>query len=209
MNKQDNAIRFINATRELMDEQGVENLSVRKIADRAGLHNSTIYLYFDNLNQLIMLASVKYFQEYSHALYLLSQKNLTPHENFLAVWELFMDAALKKPNFFYHFFFGRESRHLRDVLNSYYELFPEERQQFSETIESMYFGENITDRSMKILTPLLEEENGVTTENLSLLNELIISYCKYKLEQKCTDPQADSEQLKADTLKALAYITKI
>ena len=43
--QRENTIRFIEAAEELIDEHGIDNVSVRKIADKAGFHNSTIYLY--------------------------------------------------------------------------------------------------------------------------------------------------------------------
>ena len=55
--KRQNTIRFIEATQELIETDGLKNLSIRKIADKAGFHNSTIYLYFkdkyDIRNKLI------------------------------------------------------------------------------------------------------------------------------------------------------------
>ena len=86
--KRQNARTFINAAQEMIESEGLENISVRKIAQKAGFHNSTIYLYFEDLDQLAMFASLKYFREYSHSLELQSQKNLSPTENFLSIWEL-------------------------------------------------------------------------------------------------------------------------
>ena len=207
--KRQNARTFINAAQEMIESEGLENISVRKIAQKAGFHNSTIYLYFEDLDQLAMFASLKYFKEYSHSLELQSQKNLSPTENFLSIWELFVDTMLRKPHVFYNFFYGKRSNNLPEIMNRYYEIVPEERDQFSEEIESMYFGKNINDRSLKLLMPMLREDNLITKETLTMQNELIVSYCKYKLEQKCNDPQLDDRQLKEDIIKAIAFIAGI
>ena len=42
----------------MIESEGLENISVRKIAQKAGFHNSTIYLYFEDLDQLAMFASL-------------------------------------------------------------------------------------------------------------------------------------------------------
>ena len=52
--KAKNAICFIKATQELLDTEGIEKLSIRKIAEKAGFHNSTIYLYFKDIQHLIL-----------------------------------------------------------------------------------------------------------------------------------------------------------
>lgn len=66
--KRKNGIAFVEATQALIDSEGLERISIRKIADKAGFHNSTIYLYFKDVNQLILLASLKHFNEYSKKL---------------------------------------------------------------------------------------------------------------------------------------------
>jgi len=44
---------FIQAAKKIILDEGVENVSVRKVADLAGYTFSTIYNYFNNLNELL------------------------------------------------------------------------------------------------------------------------------------------------------------
>lgn len=204
--KKENRIRFFNATIDLLEQESFQNISIRKIAERAGFHNSTLYLYFKDLDQLLLLASMKYFREYSHSLNILSQERHTPINNFIRIWDFFLTAVLKYPPIFYNFFFGKSSDNLYDIMTMYYDIFPEEREQFSKDIEAMYFGRNITERSLYILRTILFENTSVTEENLHMLNELSVSYCKYKLELKCQNPDLDSEQIKEEILTAYSYL---
>lgn len=204
--KKENRIRFFNATADLLEQENFQNISIRKIAERAGFHNSTLYLYFKDLDQLLLLASMKYFREYSHSLNILSQERHTPINNFKRIWDFFLTAVLKYPPIFYNFFFGKSSDNLYDIMTMYYDIFPEEREQFSKDIEAMYFGRNITERSLYILRTILFENTFVTEENLHMLNELSVSYCKYKLELKCQNPNLDSEQIKEEILTAYSYL---
>lgn len=45
---------FISATKEIILHEGVENVSVRKVANLAGYSYTTIYNYFDDLNALLL-----------------------------------------------------------------------------------------------------------------------------------------------------------
>lgn len=209
MLKRENTILFINAVQQMLNDEALKEISIRKIARHTGFHNSTIYLYFEDLDQLIMLASMKYFQEYSRMLEVQSKKKQTPAENFYTIWDSFFDTILEKPDVFYNFFFGKHSSNLNEVMNLYYEIFPEEYRQLSESIKSMYFGRNISERSLSLLCSLIPDTNNVTNENLNMLNEVIVSYCKYKLEQKCQNPDLDSQSIKKDFLTAMTYITGI
>jgi AcrR family transcriptional regulator len=44
---------FVQAAKKIILDEGVENVSVRKVADLAGYTYSTIYNYFNNLNELL------------------------------------------------------------------------------------------------------------------------------------------------------------
>ena len=44
---------FIEATQELILDEGLEKLSIKKIAEKAGYNSATIYNYFENLEVLI------------------------------------------------------------------------------------------------------------------------------------------------------------
>jgi len=209
LQKRQNTALFINTTQEMLEEEGLEQLSIRKIADKAGFHNSTIYLYFKDLDELLMLASMKNFQNYSQSLEELSKKNSSPVDTFTSIWDLFCDSIFQKPDIYYNFFFGKRSDNLKVVMKKYYDIFPEERKTFTTVIESMYFENNIVERSLKILRPLIDEDTAVTEDNLYMINDIVVSFCKYKLEQKCKDKSLDSGILKNTIHNVIDYICKI
>lgn len=205
--KRENLILFIKVTQQLMEAEGIEKVSIRKIAASTGFHNSTIYLYFKDLDELIMLASIMHFQEYNEALEQQSHKHTDAYGNFYAIWECFAESAFQYPCIFYNFFFGKYSDDLPPFLNIYYDLFPAERNLYSADIEAMYFGKNYTERCMKILLPLAgDERTCVTAENVELINEISVSICKDLLSQKCTAPHLDSLALKKKMLDMLHFL---
>jgi len=202
-----NTIRFIEAAQELIDETGVENVSIRKIAERAGFHNSTIYLYFKDVNHLIQLASMRHFEEYSRSLAELSARDASPKENFTMIWTYFCQTVFKNPNLFYHFFFGKYSDNLTPIMKQYYDLFPDKKYTFSEDIEEMFFGKNIQERCLKLLIPLIGTEGvRVTYDNLEIVNNIMVGYLKDVLDQKRQNQEMSSEELTDQTLEALQYI---
>lgn len=205
--KAKNAICFIKATQELIDTEGLDKLSIRKIAEKAGFHNSTIYLYFKDLQHLILLASLKHFAEYNHTLAEYSRQQRSPEESFFAIWETFGKTVLQNPPIFYNFFFGKYSQNLTPIIRQYYELFPEEKEEYSKEIESMYYGNSIQERCLQILAPLADHPTvRVTSDNMELVNSIIVSCLKDLLQQKCENPALDSQQLNANFLSMLSYI---
>ena len=205
--KAKNAVCFIKATQELIDTEGLDKLSIRKIAEKAGFHNSTIYLYFKDLQHLILLASLKHFAEYNHTLAEYSRQQRSPEESFFAIWETFGKTVLQNPPIFYNFFFGKYSQNLTPIIRQYYELFPEEKEEYSKEIESMYYGNSIQERCLQILAPLADHPTvRVTSDNMELVNSIIVSCLKNLLQQKCENPALDSQQLNANFLSMLSYI---
>lgn len=204
--KRENTIRFIEAAEELIDQYGIENVSVRKIAEKAGFHNSTIYLYFSDSDQLLLLASLKHFNEYSKALSRLSTKDFDSKENFYFIWRFFVESMYRKPHIFYNFFFGKHSDDITKIMRQYYDLFPDKSEEFSPIIEDMYYGKNIQQRCLRILQPLIELDTRVTAENLNLVNDIIVSSLKYKLEQKCQNPKLDSDILTRELMQIIEHV---
>ena len=208
--KRQNTICFIEATQNLIDDIGLKNISIRKIAEKSGFHNSTIYLYFKDVDELILLASLKHFNGYSTALAEHIKKNSTPYESFLSIWTFFAQSAFDKPEIFYNFFFGKHSDNLTDIFERYYELFPDEKAIYRKDIQSMYFGQNIYERCYLILKPLLQEkDNRLTKDNLDMVNDVTVGYLKYLLEQKCQNPGISTDILSNKLVSMIKYMVGI
>lgn len=207
--KAQTAAMFINTTQEMINSEGLNNVSIRKIADKAGYHNSTIYLHFKDLDELLMLASMKHFHEYSQALEDLSAESHRPLELFLSIWDLFMTSVLKQPEIFYNFFFGKRSDNLFKIISTYYSIFPDEKHSFTSEIETMYYGNSIRERSLRILEPIVTEDTAVNADNLSMINDIVVSCCKYKLEEKCKDPTLENNKIKQEFNEILLYVCGI
>lgn len=209
MQKRENLIHFIKVTQKIIEEEGIQKVSIRKIAAMSGFHNSTIYLYFSDLDELTMLASITRFQQYSAALERQSEKHADAYDNFFNIWECFCESAFQYACVFNNFFFGKYSDDLFRFLNVYYDLFPEEKNKYTKDIEAMYFGKNYTERCMKILLPLVaDKRTRVTKENVDTINDLTVSYCQYLLGQKCANDEMDSKELQSKLMNAIHFLVE-
>ena len=84
--KQRTLIYFIEATQALIEEEGIDNLTIRKIAARAGYNSATLYHYFDNLDQLITYASLKHISLYNREFAESVTDNMTERQKFILMW---------------------------------------------------------------------------------------------------------------------------
>ena len=207
LQKQERMALFIDCTRRLIEEEGFKELSIRKIADRAGLHNSTIYFYFRDADYLMALASVRSFEKYSKELSVISTIDGSNYDVFYPIWECFCRHTFAQPELFYQFFFGKYKDSITEILNQYYSLFPEEKQEYSQIISEMYYAGNLTDRCLAILKPLSGlEQTRVTDRTLPIINTLSIVAFRDILEKKCTDPSIDNDTLTKEYLSILHFL---
>lgn len=54
---------FIDAAKDIIKNEGFGNLTVKKIADRAGFAPGTLYNYFENLNELYVYCAADFWEE--------------------------------------------------------------------------------------------------------------------------------------------------
>ena len=55
---------FIRAAREIIDAEGIDNISIRKIASLTGMNSATMYLYFPDSDVLTTMALMGYLEKY-------------------------------------------------------------------------------------------------------------------------------------------------
>ncbi len=208
--KQTRTARFVAAARQLALEQGLGSLSVRKIAERAGYHNSTIYTYFKDEERLLSLACVPFFADYTRELARLRRSDLSVYDGFFAVWAYFCDSAFQQPDVFRLFFFGRYSGDLPELLDRYFELFPEEKDAYAPVLDEMYCGANFEERCLRLTSPMVQEEKTrLTGENLPMVNSIIASVFRSLLQRRCADQSLDSAELTAWFLQSLHYLVDL
>ena len=149
---------FIEATEKLIRSEGLDGLSIRKIAGEAGYNSATIYNYFNDLEELTLFGSVCYLREYVAKL----EKELRPGmraiDQYRTIYRCFNHYAFRFPNIYHNMFFGKYSYKLGAVLHLYYhELFPGELDNFSERMKSMLVSGSMWERDHITIDKMVQE----------------------------------------------------
>ncbi|HEX9063004.1 MAG TPA: TetR/AcrR family transcriptional regulator [Clostridia bacterium] len=114
---------FLDAACKIIKEQGLKELTVRKVADEAGYHYSTIYNYFKDINDLIVQVTIRFFNECNEYIQAYTSLYSDVFEKYLKSWEGFLGYSLDNPAIFRCMFienFGDEI--LSDVSSKLEEL---------------------------------------------------------------------------------------
>lgn len=93
---------FLNATIEIIKEEGLDNLTTKKIGDRAGYSYATIYNYFENFNELICKAMLSMADECASFI----NENIKGNNIYELCYnfsDLMVEYNAKNPNIYYPF----------------------------------------------------------------------------------------------------------
>jgi AcrR family transcriptional regulator len=164
---------FIDAAKQIINNNGIEALSARDVADIAGYNSATLYNYFDDLDHLLFYASLSYLKDYADDLrnYVNNIKN--PVERYLKIWECYCTHAFNRPKIYNAIFFEKYSTSLNHDIKEYYSIFPEEVGDQEDDLRLMLFGQNIYERNLAVLEPCIKK--GIIKEaDVNNIIEMII-----------------------------------
>ncbi len=184
---------FIDATMQIIDEEGVEGVSIRKVASMTGYNSATLYSYFQNLDHLILLACIKFLKEYVDGLDIHLKKAKNEFEKHQLIWDFFCECAFKKPEIYQAVFFSKLDFNRLDFENFYeikefYEIYPEEINKSFSKLHRMILKLDIYERN-KILLIGLARNGYISPSHVNTVNDMQVLIFKGLLEEaaKTTD----------------------
>ncbi|MCI2132505.1 MAG: TetR/AcrR family transcriptional regulator [Eubacterium sp.] len=146
---------FVEKAYEIIKEEGAENVKIRRVAEEMHCTSTVIYRYFENVQHLIALASIKFLGGYlAEFQKLTSDPELIrhPYQLNLKLWDCLAKHAFKDIVIYENLFFGEYSDSLGEIIFEYYQLFlNEEEQKFDGYATSILFNDDIVQRDLVLL----------------------------------------------------------
>ena len=163
---------FIEATEKLILNEGVEGVSINKVAKLAGYNSATIYNYFDSIEHLILYASINYLNEYVQDLRENVDENKNALEIYKTIYQVFNKHSFKSPEIFYNMFFGKYSYMVGTIIKEYYEIFPQYLEGQSSVVKSMLSQGDMRKRDER-LAENLADEGFIDHKNVYKVQDII------------------------------------
>lgn len=148
---------FIDAAAKMLEEEGKDAITIRRVANLAGYNSATLYNYFENLDHLIFYAAMRFIKDYAHSLHSYVKDSDNALEKFLAIWDRFCYYSFSKPEIYYAIFFAKLNNSLEDYTEEYYKLFPEDLGSQPKDISTMLLKHDIYERDLIILENCIQE----------------------------------------------------
>lgn len=195
---------FIEAAQSIIQKDGMDAVTIRKVADIAGYNSATLYNYFQDLDQLLVYASLNRLTSYNQRITKNSCAGKDWKDVLLLSWNEFSDISFTYPDEFSQIFFNKHSDSLPAICKSYYELFAEEEVDDANEWYSILTDFNLSNRNKVILNKIYP--NGtVSKEDLEIANELMISAYHLLLECRVSNKKEYSHEFCQQ--KMIHYVT--
>lgn len=149
--------KFINATTDIIKNEGIDRVTIRKVADIAGFNSATIYNYFDNCKQLIFFASINFISDYVVEMPSYIENSDNPVERLIKMWEYFSLHSFKNPKIYYAIFSENLGDKSENLIKNYYKLFPEELDNAPNNLLPMLLESDLSKRAKIAIQPCIEK----------------------------------------------------
>jgi len=197
---------FIDAADEIIREEGIQAVTIRRVSDMAGFNSATLYNYFENLDHLLFLASMKTVKEYPQQVldYIKDAKNII--EKNLLIWECFCKLSFRRPKIYYRVFFPKLNRSTDKYVQEYYRVYPKDQVELDGVIPDLLQATDLNMRNHKIL------EEGIAAgwfdeENHEEINDMTMLIYKGML-MRVMDSQEEID-LEDAVNKTVKYVSNI
>ncbi len=200
-------ITFIRAAKQVIDQEGIDKISIRKIAGLTGMNSATMYLYFPNVDVLLTMASLGYLEDYCRTLAADMSEMQCPEDILIHTWDVFSHYAFKYPDIFYHIFYEEHPSSLTDIIDQYYRLFPGHLHNIDGSAREMLREGLMTERSWKVLWPVVSKR-GIPETNARVANDMLVAYFRTLLEtrRKIAETELASGELIKKMNRALELV---
>ena len=144
--------KYIEAAYELLARDGVEGVSIRKVAEEVGCSSAALYRHFPDIDELIAVASIRFLSDYAEDARTLSQVEKNPLELNLQLWECLAYYAFRNAAVFENLFFGDPTGRLyAQAVSEYFTEFPEDLMGLKDFMFDMLMYSTIVDRDAILL----------------------------------------------------------
>lgn len=109
---------LLDAASELFLEHGLEGFSLRAVAERVGYSATTVYLYFENKDDLLFAVSLDGFEQFGRAIYSAYETTADPVERIGAIGRAYIAFGVQHPAHYRLMFMERGEFLLRENPNN-------------------------------------------------------------------------------------------
>ncbi len=186
---------YINKAYEIIHRDGIEALSIRKIAKELNCSSASLYRYFNGISELIYYAELRILKFYIQRLNEAQKHWHNPWQIYVGVWECYSNEAFRHPQSYNLLFFEYTNEKLQTSIEEYYDMFPEDIRDSNQFFNEMLLTSNFLGRDFEMCRKCVDA-GVITYENAVTLNRMVCmqykGYLKTILDEGIKESQIPS-----------------
>lgn len=196
-------IDLINKTYEILKNEGIQNIKIRRIASEIGCTSTVIYKHFDDLDHLLALASIRSLKEYIVDYMLIASERVGTIDIHACLWRRFAEYAFEDIEMFELLFIGKYKEHLEELIFEYFALFRDEFSNIDAYEAVILFSNDIFEREFILVRR--DANNGfIPFNNIRLITDtLVYTFYGILLEYKHKPKDAETKQEGVDKFMSI------
>lgn len=161
--------KYIEAAYELLMRDGLDGVSIRKVAEEVGCSSAALYRHFPDIDKLTAVASMRFLRDYIEDARVLSKVDLNPLELNLQLWECLAYYSFRNADVYENLFFGdADSEMYTEAAAEYFDQYPEDLLGLKDFMLDMFENATIAERD-SILLNRAAEQGMLTTDAAAYL----------------------------------------
>ena len=150
--------QYISAAYRIILEEGLEELSIRRLGRELNCNTANLYRYFSGIEELSMYAALDSLQGYLHDVSELFRREPDIIRRYFGVWNCFCTHAFANAPLFDLLFFGERSSELYKVITDYYEMFPDELAKIDPGMQRVFLQGDFDYRDYLMLDEIVKQK---------------------------------------------------
>ncbi len=204
-------IQLINVTYRLLQTNSPNDVTARMIADEVGCTNPAIYYHFENIDHLLLIASMRFFDDYLAKLKeVMLDTSISPFDLHMRAWRMFGEIAFSHVEVYESIFWGKYRKRASKALLEYYQLFPASRPDTDSPYSVVFFIDSIEERTY-IMLKIAAAAGQMPPENLRMFANVQCSMFHGMLLEYADcywDPEKAKEGLEK-TMRMLEFLNAL
>ena len=148
---------YIKKTQDIIQAEGREAASIRRIAQEMGCSSASLYRYFENQSELIYYAELNQLSGYIKRLNEAEKKWKNIWDRYVGIWDCYCREAFRNPDVYDLLFLKSENTKLNATITEYYEMFPEAVGETNEFFMAMLRQKDFRARDYEICKKCMAE----------------------------------------------------
>lgn len=148
---------FIASTKKIIQTDGYQNVTIRKVSTVSGYNSATIYNYFENIDELISFALIDFVFPYLKTLTKVLKSSEKSYLTFLMTWKTYATFSFKEPAIYTYVFYSEKTATILSKLGAYLELYAELGSDSAIKITDRSLGASIEERDDLAIDPCIKD----------------------------------------------------